>query len=77
MQAIGGFIRLFPLNCVVRYGLHASANEPVSGEVEGIDLDFSILSCVHEANVAIGHYRLDLNMTVRRDNGHEQGLSQR
>jgi hypothetical protein len=51
-------------NRVLRYAQHAAVQQPVAGEVEGIDFDFGILIDVNETDVAIRHHSFDVEMTI-------------
>ena len=47
--------------------------QPVSGEVKGIDLDFHFIAGMHETDVTVAHHGFDLQLTVARHD-HHQGL---
>ena len=55
---------------------HLAVEQAVSGEIEGIDLDLGLLAGVDEADVAVRHHRLDLELAVERHH-HEQRLRRR
>ena len=41
-----------------------AVQEPIAGEVEGVDLDLGFLSGLHKANIAVRHHGLDLQPAV-------------
>jgi hypothetical protein len=47
---------------VLRYTRHASVQQPIAREVQGIDFDFGFLIDVNEADVAIRHHGFNLEM---------------
>ena len=51
---------------VLRDAQHLALQQAVAGEVEGIDLDLGLLPGVDEADVAVRHHGLDLELAVGR-----------
>ena len=50
--------------------------QPVSGEIKGIDLDFHFVAGMHETDVMVAHHGFDLQRAVARHD-HHQGLGRR
>ena len=61
---------------VLRDAQHLAVENAVPGEIEGVDLDLGVLAGTDEADVAVGHHRLDLELAVDRHQ-HEQRLRRR
>jgi len=77
VRALGVVFARFVLRLVVRDRVrrdaqHFAVKQAVAAEVEGIDLDLSVLAGVNEPDIAVQHHGLNLKVTVRRH--HEQGL---
>src|SRR5229473_5939452 len=67
----GGLIpRLFLMpvagDGVARNAQHIAMQQPVAGEIEGIDLDRGALSGDNETDIAVRHHRLDLEIGIKR-----------
>jgi hypothetical protein len=64
---------LTPVACdgIARNAEHAAMQQPVAGEIEGIDLDSGALSGDGETDIAVQHHRLDLEIGVERYHGCE------
>jgi hypothetical protein len=52
-------------NRVLRHAQRAAVQWPVARQVEGVDLDFSLLADVSKTDVAIRHHGFDFEMTAR------------
>ena len=50
--------------------------QPVSGEIKSIDLDFHFIAGMHETDVMVAHHGFDLQLTVA-GHDHHQGLGGR
>ena len=50
--------------------------QPVSGEVKGIDFDLHFIADMHEADITVAHHGFDLELAVA-GHDHHQGLGGR
>src|SRR5262249_38047847 len=71
---VAGFVLwLVVRDRVWRDAQHYAVKQAVAAEVEGVDLDLSVLAGVNEPDVAVQHHGLNLKVAVRRHD-YEQSL---